>query len=58
LPRSANRPLDIAAVFDQEMLYDNVESSRAEASILRRMVGNVAVIAGLIERHHRGAKKT
>ena len=53
-PRLAN----VARLFDQDMLGDDLEAWLAESSMLRRTFRNVAVIAGLIERHHPGAEKT
>ncbi len=47
-----------AKLFDQDMLGDDLETWLAESSMLRRTFRNVAVIAGLIERHHPGAEKT
>jgi ATP-dependent Lhr-like helicase len=55
---SAERPRDVAALFDQDMLGDDLESWLADSSMLRRTFRNVAVIAGLIERHHPGAEKS
>jgi ATP-dependent Lhr-like helicase len=55
---SAERPRDVAALFDQDMLGDDLETWLAESSMLRRTFRNVAIIAGLIERHHPGAEKT
>jgi ATP-dependent Lhr-like helicase len=55
---SAERPHDVARLFDQDMLGDDLETWLAESSMLRRTFRNVAVIAGLIERHHPGAEKT
>lgn len=55
---SANEPLDVARLFEQDMMGDDVEAWMAESSMLRRTFRNVAVIAGLIERHHPGAEKT
>ena len=49
-----NRRADVAALFDQDMLGDDLEAWMAESSMLRRTFRNVAVIAGLIERHHPG----
>ena len=39
------------------MLGDDLEAWMADSSMLRRTFRNVAVIAGLIERHHPGAEK-
>jgi ATP-dependent Lhr-like helicase len=55
---SAEQPHDVAKLFDQDMLGDDLETWLAESSMLRRTFRNVAVIAGLIERHHPGAEKT
>ncbi len=55
---SAERPFDVAKLFDQDMLGDDLEAWLAESSMLKRTFRNVAVIAGLIERHHPGAEKT
>jgi ATP-dependent Lhr-like helicase len=55
---SANQPLDIAALFDQDMLGDDLEEWMADSSMLKRSFRNVAVIAGLIQRTHPGAEKT
>jgi len=49
---------DIDALFDQDMLGDDLEAWMAESSMLRRTFRNVAVIAGLIERRHPGQEKT
>jgi ATP-dependent helicase Lhr and Lhr-like helicase len=55
---SANEPTDIAALFSQDMLGDDLEAWMAESSMLRRTFRNVAVIAGLIERHHPNMEKS
>jgi ATP-dependent Lhr-like helicase len=55
---SAEQPHHVARLFDQDMLGDDLETWLAESSMLRRTFRNVAVIAGLIERHHPGAEKT
>ncbi len=54
---SANEPGDVADLFDHDMLGDDLETWMAESSMLRRTFRNVAVIAGLIERHQPGADK-
>jgi ATP-dependent Lhr-like helicase len=54
---SANQPVDVAQLFAQEMLGDDLEEWMAESSMLRRTFRNVAVIAGLIQRHHPGVEK-
>jgi ATP-dependent Lhr-like helicase len=55
---SVHRPMNVAALFDQDMLGDDLEEWMADSSLLKRTFRNVAVIAGLIERHHPGAEKT
>ncbi len=54
---SANPPRDVAALFDQDMLGDDLESWLADSSMLKRTFRNVAVIAGLIQRNLPGAEK-
>jgi ATP-dependent Lhr-like helicase len=54
---SANQPTDVARLFEQDILGDDLEAWMADSSMLRRTFRNVAVIAGLIERHHPGAEK-
>ena len=49
---------DIDALFDEDMLGDDLEAWMAELSLLRRTFRNVAVIAGLIERRLPGHEKT
>ncbi|WP_366554577.1 ligase-associated DNA damage response DEXH box helicase [Aquibaculum sediminis] len=52
------RPVeDVADLFDQDMLGDDLEEWMAESSLLRRTFRNVAVIAGLIERRVPGAER-
>jgi len=55
---SAGRPFDVARLFDEDMLGEDLENWMAESSLLRRSFRNVAVIAGLIDRHHPDAEKT
>ncbi len=54
---SANEPHNIAALFDHDLLGEDLEIWMAETSMLRRTFRNVAVIAGLVDRHHPGAEK-
>ncbi|WP_420564529.1 ligase-associated DNA damage response DEXH box helicase [Thalassobaculum sp.] len=49
---------DVDTLFDQDMLGDDLEEWMAESSLLKRTFGNVAVIAGLIERKLPGHEKT
>jgi ATP-dependent Lhr-like helicase len=55
---SLREPEDVAGLFDEDMLGDDLEAWMDESSMLRRTFRNVAVIAGLIERRHPGQKKT
>jgi ATP-dependent Lhr-like helicase len=54
---SVNQPTDVAKLFEQDLLGDDLESWMAESSMLRRTFRNVAVIAGLIPRFQPGADK-
>jgi ATP-dependent Lhr-like helicase len=53
---SAFEPLDVAKLFDEDMLGDDLEEWMAESSMLRRTFRHVAVIAGLIPRQMPGAE--
>jgi len=55
---SAKPATDMDALFDQDMMGDDLEAWMAESSMLRRTFRNVAVIAGLIERNIPGQHKT
>ncbi|HEX2943088.1 MAG TPA: ligase-associated DNA damage response DEXH box helicase, partial [Rhodopila sp.] len=55
---SAERPVDVAGLFDQDMLGDDLEAWMAESSMLKRTFRNVSVIAGLIQRNQPGAEKS
>jgi ATP-dependent Lhr-like helicase len=55
---SLQEPQDVAGLFDEDMLGDDLEAWMDESSMLRRTFRNVAVIAGLIERRHPGQEKT
>jgi ATP-dependent Lhr-like helicase len=54
---SAHQPSDVAALFDRDMMGDDLEAWMAESSMLKRTFRNVAVIAGLVDRHQPGAEK-
>ncbi len=54
----ASQPTDVARLFEQDMLGDDLEAWMADSSMLRRTFRNVAVVAGLIDRNHPGAEKT
>jgi ATP-dependent helicase Lhr and Lhr-like helicase len=49
---------DLDALFDEDMLGDDLEAWLAESSLMRRTFRTVAIIAGLIERKHPGQEKT
>ena len=55
---SANEPGDMADLFQQDMLGDDLEAWMAESSLLRRTFRNVAVIAGLVDRSQPGADRS
>ena len=55
---SGEEPQDIPALFEQDMLGDDLEAWMAESSMLRRTFRNVAVIAGLIDRNQPGAERS
>lgn len=55
---SANQPTDVARLFEQDILGDDLETWMADSSMLRRTFRHVAVVAGLIERNHPGQEKS
>ena len=55
---SLRSPTDMDALFDQDMLGDDLEAWMDESSMLRRTFRNVALIAGVIDRRHPGQEKT
>ena len=55
---SLRPPRDVDALFDQDMLGDDLEAWMDESSMLKRCFRNVAVISGLIERRLPGQEKT
>jgi len=55
---SLKPPRDMASLFDEDMLGDDLEAWMDESTMLRRTFRNVAIIAGLIERRHPGLEKT
>ncbi|MCH9764440.1 MAG: ligase-associated DNA damage response DEXH box helicase, partial [Alphaproteobacteria bacterium] len=54
----AEKRLNLAALFEQDMLGDDLDAWLADASLMKRTFRTVAVIAGLIERRHPGQEKT
>jgi ATP-dependent Lhr-like helicase len=55
---SAHEPTQVAALFEEDMLGDDLEAWMAESSMLRRTFRNVAVISGLVERNQPGLERT
>jgi ATP-dependent Lhr-like helicase len=54
---AANR-LSLAALFEEDMLGDDLDSWLAESSLMKKTFRNAAIIAGLIERRWPGKEKT
>jgi ATP-dependent Lhr-like helicase len=54
----AGRKLDLAELFDEDMLGDDLEAWLAETNLLKRSFRGCAIISGLIERRHPGREKT
>jgi ATP-dependent helicase Lhr and Lhr-like helicase len=50
--------VDLAALFDQDMLGDDLDAWLAESNLLKRQFRDCAMIAGLIERRFPGEEKT
>ena len=50
--------LDMDALFDEDMLGDDLETWLGDAALMKHTFRNCAVIAGLIERRHPGENKT
>lgn len=50
--------LDYAALFDEDMLGDDLESWLAESALMKRTFRTCAIIAGMIERNTIGAERT
>ena len=55
---SLHRAYDMAELFDEEMLGDDLDAWMADSSMLKRTFRQVAVIAGLIERQLPGMRKS
>jgi len=55
---SVNPPRDVAKLFEEDMLGDDLEEWMETSSMLRRTFRNVAVVSGLIPRYQPGADKT
>ena len=54
----ASGALPLAALFDADMLGDDLDAWLAESSLMKRTFRGAAVIAGLIERRHPGKEKS
>ncbi|GAA0545748.1 ATP-dependent Lhr-like helicase [Rhizomicrobium palustre] len=50
--------VDLGALFDEDMLGDDLDAWLAESNLFKRTFRNCAVIAGLIERRSPGKEKT
>ncbi len=50
--------LDLARLFDEDMLGDDLDAWLAELSLMKRSFRVCAIISGLIERRHPGQEKT
>ncbi len=50
--------LELAQLFDMDMLGDDLEAWLAQSNLMKRTFRNAAVIAGLIERQHPGRRKS
>src|SRR5262245_57310080 len=50
--------LDLAKLFDEDMLGDDLDAWLAESSLMKRTFRNCAIIAGLIERRYPGEEKS
>lgn len=49
---------DIASLFDEDMLGDDLDAWMDESSLMRRTFRNAAIVAGLIERRQPGHEKS
>lgn len=50
--------VDMEALFDQDMLGDDLETWLADAQVMKRTFRYCAIIGGMIERNHPGAEKS
>jgi len=56
--RLSKGELSLAALFDEDMLGDDLEAWLAESALMKRTFRNCAIIAGLIERRFPGEEKS
>ncbi len=54
----ASGTLNLAELFDEDMLGDDLDAWLAESNLMKRTFRQVALIAGLVERRHPGREKT
>jgi ATP-dependent helicase Lhr and Lhr-like helicase len=54
----ASGALDLAQLFSEDMLGDDLDAWLAESNLMKRTFRQVALIAGLVERRHPGREKT
>jgi len=57
-PRIQSGELSLAALFDRDMLGDDLEAWLAESALMKRTFRTCAIIAGLIERRFPGEEKS
>ena len=50
--------VDMAGLFDEDMLGDDLESWLAQSILMKRTFRNCAIISGLVERRHPGQEKS
>jgi len=53
-----DKRLDLAQLFDEDMLGDDLDAWLAESNLMKRSFWACAIISGLIERRHPGREKT
>src|SRR5438477_12732814 len=56
--RNADGELALDALFDEDMLGDDLEAWLAESALMKRTFRSCAIIAGLIERRFPGKEKS
>ncbi|GBF28120.1 ATP-dependent RNA helicase RhlB [bacterium MnTg02] len=54
----ASERLELAWLFEEDMLGDDLDAWLSESSLMKRTFRNCAIISGLIERRHPGQEKT
>ncbi len=54
----ASGAIDLASLFEEDMLGDDLDLWLAETSLMRRTFRHCAMIAGLVERRHPGKEKS